>query len=51
MSDGTERERRILRERGECEVRALLSELKEVRGGRSEEKRGQRKMKYWKNIS
>lgn len=52
VSDGTERERRILRgEGGECEARALLSELKELKGGRNEEKRGQRQMKYWKNIS
>lgn len=36
---------------GECEARALLSELKELKGGRNEEKRGQRQMKYWKNIS
>lgn len=38
-------------EGGECEARALLSELKELKGGRNEEKRGQRQMKYWKNIS
>lgn len=37
--------------RGESEARALLSELKELKGGRNEEKRGQRQMKYWKNIS
>lgn len=36
---------------GESEARALLSELKELKGGRNEEKRGQRQMKYWKNIS